>query len=398
MPKIALALLAALVLAPAAQGGQRLYVGAAEDAAKDTNLVVAKAKMNLATLAGFGVIRLTAVWSPGKRQIAGNRLVELENATAAADLTGIRVVLSVYPKDSKSTPVTPRARANFAAFAASLARNLPTVHDFIVGNEPNLNLFWMPQFTRAGASASPAAYLRLLARTYDSLKAVSPQISVVGGSVSPRGGDNPALRRHTHSPTRFIRELGRAYRASRRKAPIMDAFSFHPYGESSSVRPDFRRSPLSTSIGLSEYDRLVGLLREAFDGTAQQGSTLPIVYDEYGVDTRIPRRKARRYVGREHRTTRPVTEAAQAAYYRRALAMAACQPNVRMMLFFHVTDEPDLRRWQSGVFYADDTPKSSLRALRRAAADARAGRIANCRSWPDAARWAQASRAPNRRR
>ena len=41
----------------------------------------------------------------------------------------------------------------------------------IVGNEPNLNLFWMPQFDPSGGDAAAAAYEQLLATTYDALEA-----------------------------------------------------------------------------------------------------------------------------------------------------------------------------------------------------------------------------------
>jgi hypothetical protein len=269
------------------------------------------------------------------------------------------------------------------------------VRDFIIGNEPNLNMFWMPQFARKGASLSPLAYFRLLARTYDALKVVSPEITVIGGSVSPRGGDKHTSKRQTHSPTRFITELGKAYRASRRDRPIMDAFAFHPYGENSSVPPEFERHPRSTSIGLSEYDWLVRLLGNAFDGTAQAGSTLSIVYDEYGVDSVIPLAKTEEYRGWEPSTTRPVSEARQADYYRRALAMAYCQPTVTGFLVFHVSDEPDLGRWQSGLFYADDTPKAGLEPVREAIEAARDGTIAYC---DPNHRWAKAVKAGKRRR
>ena len=67
-----------------------------------------------------------------------------------------------------------------------------------------------------------------------------------------------------------------------------------------------------------------------------------------------------------------VDERTQGRYYREALRLAACQPNVVGLLFFHVSDEPDLDRWQSGVYYADDTPKSDLRVVRAAALAARA--------------------------
>jgi hypothetical protein len=144
----------------------------------------------------------------------------------------------------------------------------------------------------------------------------------------------------------------------------MDAFAFHPYGDHSSQPPEFQHGPGVNRIGISEYDRLLELLAEAFDGTSQPGSELPIVYDEYGVEAQIPVAKRRAYTGREPRTTRPVDEATQGAYYSSALHFAACQNNVEGILLFHVSDEPDLDRWQSGIFYADDTPKASFELVR----------------------------------
>jgi hypothetical protein len=73
-----------------------------------------------------------------------------------------------------------------------------------------------------------------------------------------------------------------------------------------------------------------------------------------------------------------VPEATQAAYYRIALRLAACQPNVIGLLFFHVSDEDDLAAWQSGLYYADDTPKTSLATVRAAADAARAGKLGDC--------------------
>ena len=49
--------------------------------------------------------------------------------------------------------------------------------------------------------------------------------------------------------------------------------------------------------------------------------------------------------------------------------------NVVGLLFFHVSDEADLDRWQSGVYYADDTPKSSLPAVQAASEAARQGEL-----------------------
>jgi hypothetical protein len=201
---------------------------------------------------------------------------------------------------------------------------------------------------------------------------------VIGGSVSPRGANNPTGPRQTHSPARFIAEMGRAYRASGRTRPVMDEFAFHPYGENSSAPPDRERNPRSNTIGLTGYWRLVRELGKAFDGTRQAGSDIPIVYDEYGHDTVIPAAKAGLYVGREHATTRPVSETVQGGYYRRALELAHCQPTVRGFLLFLVSDEAGLAQWQSGIFYADDTPKASFPIVRSAVARVRAGRVARC--------------------
>ena len=45
------------------------------------------------------------------------------------------------------------------------------------------------------------------------------------------------------------------------------------------------------------------------------------------------------------------------------------------VLLFHLYDEPDLDRWQSGMYYVDGTPKSSLAAVREAAIAAREGKL-----------------------
>ena len=84
------------------------------------------------------------------------------------------------------------------------------------------------------------------------------------------------------------------------------------------------------------------LLGQAFDGTAQVGSGLPILYDEYGIESVVNPEKAALYSGTEPVTTRPVEEAAQAVAYAQALRMAYCQSNVAGVLLFHSSDETAL--------------------------------------------------------
>ena len=371
-------LLAALALAPsAAAGSPAMALGVAEDVVRSASATEAQANMTLLRLAGFRAVRITSIWAPGQSAPTASELAILRNVAGAASLNGVRVYLSVYHAGSRTTPLTPEARAELADYAASIVGALPTFRDVIVGNEPNLNRFWLPQFAEDGSGASAPAYLELLATAYDRLKAVSPAVKVYGGALAPRGIDRPGTGRDTISPTRFIRELGAAYRASGRTLPVMDAFAHHPYGDNSSQSPDFRHPNVAT-ISLGDYDKLVGLLAEAFDGTAQPGSTLPILYDEFGVESVIPASKSALYTGTEPAATRPVDEATQAAHYRRALQLAYCQPNVVGLLLFHSHDEPARSGWQSGVLYVDGTPKASLPAVRDALAATRGGSIARC--------------------
>ncbi len=349
-----------------------MYMGAAEDEGRNADPQVAMTKMQLAKAAGFDTIRITANWSPGQRAVPPDQLHALQSIAAAGIFLDIRVVATVMPFGSRATPLTAAARTQFARFAADIVRRVPTIREYIVGNEPNLNRYWLPQFGINGEDVAAPAYVQLLARTYDLMKAADRNIFIIGGSVSPRGIDRPGTGRDTHSPTAFITDMGIAYRAMNRNKPIMDGFSFHPYGENSSTPPTLAHLS-GTSLGLADYPRLVALLGKAFNGTAQKGSTLPIVYDEYGVDSQIPDAKRGFYGGTEPATTKPVSEGVQAAYYDEALKLAACQPTVRGFLIFHVTDETDHNRWQSGVYYADGTPKSSRALVKSAMNAVRAG-------------------------
>src|SRR3954451_17287468 len=204
-------------------------VGAVEDAAKGGS---ADAKMLLARQAGYRAIVLSAVWTPPLEEPPAAELAALEKAVIAAATNGIRPIVAVY-SFSSVTPTAAAAQAQFAAYAASIPGLLPGVRDVMVGNEPNLNLFWLPQFGPDGSNAAATSYLALLAQSYDALKDVSPDINVIGGSLSARGSDDPAGSRPTHSPSRFIEDLGTAYRVSGRDKPVMDMFSLHPYPENS---------------------------------------------------------------------------------------------------------------------------------------------------------------------
>jgi hypothetical protein len=369
---------AALTLAPAAlAGGPTMVVGTTTDVAKQADPALAQAEVLRAKAAGFTAIRMTQHWLPGQTDPPGGDLSALRNAVFAASANQLQVYLVVSHPGSRTTPLTEQSRREFAQFLGALAKALPAVRHYTIGNEPNLNGFWMPQYGPNGENVAAPAYLALLAEAYDALKAVSLNIVVLGGALSPRGSDNHTLSRHTHSPTKFLLDLGVAYKASGRTKPVMDALSINPFPDNSSQSPATPH-PNTTSIGVADYEKLVKLLGQAFDGTAQRGSTLPIYYGEFGIESVPPASKASLYNGTEPTTTRPVDEARQAASYRKALELSFCQPNVVGIFTFLTIDDPRLPGWQSGFYYPDRTAKTSLPLMKQAARQTRGGIIAKC--------------------
>ncbi len=367
----------ALFLRSSDEGGHPIYVGALEDAVKLPTADLVDNRIGLAEQAGLSMINVTTLWTPDSEPDAGEIRI-LRNVAAATERRKMRILVTVMAPRPRYAPLTDAQQEEFAAYMAAVARELPGIRNFAVWNEPNLNGFWLYQYDDQGNNVAAPAYTSLLARAYDELKAVSPEIVVYGGSLAPRGADNPDAPRHTQSPTAFIREMGRAYRSSGRSKPIMDVFAIHPYLERSELPPGTEH-PEGTAIGIADYEKLVGLLGEAFDGTAQLGSKLPIAYTEFGVQTQIPDGFQAQYTNLDSPLGEDaVDEATQARYYREALELTACQPTVIGLLFFHLIDEPDLNRWQSGPYYVDLRPKSSLPEIREAAEKARKGELATC--------------------
>ena len=311
--------------------------------------------------AGFRAVAVTSFWEPGLSAPSAQELAVLRDVGERAD--GLRLFVAVYQRGSATTPLSDEARTQFASYVATIVREVPVARDVIVGNEPNLNRFWLPQFDEAGNDVAAPAYFALLAQAYDAAKQAADDVTVWGGALAPRGIDRPGTGRDTHSPTTFIRDLGAAFRASGRDAPPLDGFAFHPYPVSSAVPPDRPTDPASTSILLADYEeKLRPLLDEAF------GGGLPVLYAELGVETAIPAGKAAAYEGTE--VGKPVDEATQADFYRRAIELASGQQGVEGLLLFHSHDEPALTGFQSGVYYVDGTPKASLDPVRRAIANA----------------------------
>jgi hypothetical protein len=370
--------LACACLALAVPAGAGISVGVADDHPVGTPDGGA-AFFALMNDVGLREVRLTVMWDPARPETIANQ-AEIESLLPVAALRGIRVIFSVMPARARSVATTPVGAAAFADFLQVVARAFPTVKDVIVGNEPNQPRFWQPQFAPGGRGVSAAAYGALLARGYDALKAVDPSINVIGVGLSPRGNDNPAASGNVStSPVRFLQGLGAAYRASGRRAPLMDELAFHPY-------PRKDTDPLLLgydwpNAGVANLDRVKQAFWDAFGGTAQKTfeQGLRMKLDEVGWQVAVAPDPLGPYFGVESVVT--TNEWTQAAIYSGLIRYVACDPSVDSVLFFGLQDEPNLDRWQAGLMRADGSRRASYEAVKAAIAETGGNCLDTMRSW-----------------
>jgi hypothetical protein len=183
----------------------------------------------------------------------------------------------------------------------------------------------------------------------------------------------------------FLAELGKAYKAMGRTRPLMDALSFHPYPNANDQGPSVGyRWP---NVGVPNLDRLKQAFYDAFAGTAQPfigvdsptvrvtgGATAAratIATDEYGiqVETQTLSLSGVNNAGyTESENVSTVTEETQAEWYADVIARYACDPSVETVNFFHLRDEADRRRFQSGLLRIDGSRRPSYDAVKQAIA------------------------------
>jgi hypothetical protein len=371
----------AAVLCSTAVAGNGLLVGVSEDGMKwspERGRLTARYMYRL----GLGAVRVTIRWSPGQTVPQRGALVALRRAVRTAGRR--RLVLAVYSRASRA-PQIARLRREYCGFVGKLLQRAGRVRDVVIWNEPNSGTFWQPQFGPGGEDAAASSYEALLAECWDGLHAVRPGVNVIAASA-PRGNDDPAAARPSHSPVQWYLDLGAAYRASGRDRPIFDTIGHNPY-PNTSAEPPWAKHPGGT-IGQGDYEKLIAVLTEAFADTPQPvpGAGLSIWYMEDGFHTRVGARVAASYVGRENdrfaltplaaRTVAgdaPSTD--QASQLANAVRLAYCQPYVGAFFNFLLADERTLTGWQSGLLWANWQPKPSYYRVRRAVWDVVRGNV-----------------------
>ena len=181
-------------------------------------------------------------------------------------------IVAVY-SFSGETPLSARDRAEFASYAAAIAREIPELRYISLGNEPNSTCSGCPSSGRAARTPPPPPTSSCSSSAYRTVKAADPRVTVIGGSLAARGSDNPRRGRARRTRRRrFIADLGAAFRASGLAKPPLDLFSIHPYPANSSIPPT-APDPHSTSIGIADYPRLVALLTGGLSAPPRRSST-----------------------------------------------------------------------------------------------------------------------------
>lgn len=187
-------------------------------------------------VAGATAMRLSASWSsvappgfsrpdgfrPADPSSASYRWSSLEQQVIGVTSSGLKPILSIVdsPEWATMAPApgmekTLPAPVELGKFALAAARRysgayngLPRVRYWQVWNEPNISLFFRPQFLK-GQPFSPDWYRRMVNEVATAVKLVHPDNLVVAGGTAPFRDITPEVRRVNPQwgPLTFMREL-----------------------------------------------------------------------------------------------------------------------------------------------------------------------------------------------
>jgi hypothetical protein len=260
---------------------------------------------------------------------------------------------------SKSPPPTPPAPL---PPKPSPPQPLPAVSMYTIWNEPNLQVFLLPQWQRGPGGWYPRSaeiYRAMVQATYPAIKAVSPGAQVLIGGTAGTASRVPGVG--SVPPLRFLRALACV---NSRLRPIRtggcanfqripgDGWAHHPY--STKTLPS-RDASDPDNVPVAGLPRLASTLRTL----VRRGRLAPAVANlyvtEYGYETSPPDPHA------------PFGPQRQGPLLAQAEYIATRLPAVRMWGQFMIRDlEGDGfgGDWQSGLYFADGTPKPAAATFR----------------------------------
>ena len=361
--------------AATALAGPGMIVGADED-----SLVWGSAQQPASNAHALGLkaIRITRQWHPGESKVPADFQDTIYRIVG--EVSGLRMVVTLYGRP-EDTPRTDDARKQYCGYIADMITVNPQIEDVVIWNDPTDQAFWAPQYDAGGSAASPADYEALLATCWDAAHAVNPDVNIISTLVSKASAIPGGFTVGYVPPATWVEKLAAAYKASGRTKPIFDTFGYIPKALGSAERP-WTRHTGSPAYGIGDYDALVAALGAGFQGTSQplpgqDGTT--IWYLAQGYQTAPDSTHSSQYTGSENDTAPvPALSSNEASDPRTgpgldqpmqladAVRLAYCQPFVGAYFNFHLVDEKDLAGWQSGVYWADGSPKPAYQALRAA--------------------------------
>jgi hypothetical protein len=320
---------------------------------------------------------------------------KLDRAVRATESAGMAPMIDIAfwaPRwaVAKKGPQRDRQRfipkpSEFASFASALAkrysgsfpdprrkgRKLPPVRVWTTWNEPNHSSFLAPQWKRDGKGGfrpfSPHVYRPMHEAAYDAIKAVSTDNTVLIGGTTSIGSDVPG-KGHV-APLEFLRTLACVDRLMQPLAvrecdgvgPLRaDGFAHHPYSlyttpGVSAVQPD--------NAPIADIGRLGELIDQLF-AAGRINQDWPLYLTEYGYETKPPDPFAK------------FTAEQQARNLAWANWLAYKRGDVRMHAQFLLRDidskesgfpsssKRHWRDWQTGLLFADGSPKPGASAFK----------------------------------
>jgi hypothetical protein len=242
--------------------------------------------------------------------------------------------------------------------APSLAKTLPplpAVSMYTLWNEPNLEVFLLPQWERRGAKWFPRSaeiYRAMVQAAYPAIKSYAPNAQVLIGGTAGTASRVPGVG--SVPPLRFLRALAcvdERYRpitsggcADFRQVPG-DGWAHHPY--STKTLPS-RDASDPNNVPVAGTPRLVATLRELVRRGRLSAANADVYMTEYGYETSPPDPQA------------PFAPQQQGALLAQAEYIATRSPAVKMWAQFMMRDLPGDALgsdWQSGLYFADGKPK-----------------------------------------
>lgn len=375
LPLLPLLLLLVLAL-PAPAEARDLRLGFLDAALQDGDARVRATWLDRAAGLGADDVRIGSGWAtiaptrparPEDPADAAYRWIELDAAAGDAAARGLRINLTLTgapawaegpgrPESAQRGTWRPDSAA-YGRFAVAVATRysgrypdpsrpgavLPRIDVFQPWNEPNLDRYLTPQWTRRNGrwrTASPRIYRGLLNAFARAVKAVDRRNLVVAGGTAPFGDLDPGGERLP--PARFIRELLSA-------RTVFDVLAHHPY----SVRGPFGPALNTDDVSVPDLAKLTKPLRRAERaGRISPSGRKRLWVTELSWDSSPP-------------DPRGVKEARHARWLSEGLYVLWRQ-GVDAVTWFQIRDqapEPSFAEtYQSGVYLRSGRPKLAARA------------------------------------